>query len=198
MRCIVFCDGEWWKELFPDHLEVLLNPDLQNEIRAEDVLFDLREDAWDLPLYERFQGPVFIHSVTQTLAEKKAPDHWIRLNAWPGMLGRPALEAAAHPQVRHQAEEVAAVLGKKMIWVDDIPGLVTPRTLVMIINEAACALEEGVSNQDSIDIAMKLGTNYPKGPFEWAEAIGWQRISKLQQVLAANDPIYQPANSIPV
>ena len=114
------------------------------------------------------------------------------------MLGRPALEAAAHPRVRQQAEEMAALLGKKMIWVDDIPGMVTPRTLVMIINEAACALEEGVSNQDSIDIAMKLGTNYPKGPFEWAEAIGWQRIRKLQQVLAANDPIYQPANSIPV
>ena len=92
MRCIVFCDGEWWKELFPDHLEVLLNPDLQNEIRAEDVLFDLREDVWDLPLYERFQGPVFMYSVTQTLAEQKAPsplDQAERLarHAWPASIG---------------------------------------------------------------------------------------------------------------
>ncbi len=42
----------------------------------------------------------------------------------------------------------------------------------MIINEAAFALIEANSSGEDIDEAMKKGTNYPLGPFEWAEKIG--------------------------
>ena len=42
----------------------------------------------------------------------------------------------------------------------------------MIINEAFLALQEGVSTKEEINTAMKLGTNYPLGPFEWVEKIG--------------------------
>jgi len=49
----------------------------------------------------------------------------------------------------------------------------------MIINEAYFALGEGVSSKENIDIAMKTGTNYPYGPFEWAAKIGLQRIQQL-------------------
>ncbi len=46
------------------------------------------------------------------------------------------------------------------------------RTLIAIINEAALAVDEGVASEADIDTAMKLGTNYPAGPLEWAERIG--------------------------
>jgi 3-hydroxybutyryl-CoA dehydrogenase len=50
------------------------------------------------------------------------------------------------------------------------------RVISCIVNEAFLALSEGVATGEDIDEAMKLGANYPKGPFEWAEEIGVPRI----------------------
>jgi 3-hydroxybutyryl-CoA dehydrogenase len=46
------------------------------------------------------------------------------------------------------------------------------RVISCIVNEAYLALSEGVASVEDIDRAMKLGANYPKGPFQWAEEIG--------------------------
>jgi len=46
------------------------------------------------------------------------------------------------------------------------------RVISCIVNEAFLALQEGVATAEDIDRAMKLGANYPKGPFEWADDIG--------------------------
>jgi 3-hydroxybutyryl-CoA dehydrogenase len=50
--------------------------------------------------------------------------------------------------------------------------MVMPRILCMLINEAYFAMMEGVADDAAIDTAMKLGTNYPRGPVEWARKIG--------------------------
>jgi len=50
------------------------------------------------------------------------------------------------------------------------------RVISCVVNEAFLALAEGVATEEDIDRAMKLGANYPKGPFEWAEEIGRDRI----------------------
>jgi 3-hydroxybutyryl-CoA dehydrogenase len=50
--------------------------------------------------------------------------------------------------------------------------MVMPRILCMLINEAAFALTENTASAEDIDTAMKLGTNYPLGPIEWADRIG--------------------------
>lgn len=50
------------------------------------------------------------------------------------------------------------------------------RVLGAILNEAALALDEGVATREDIDTAMKLGTNYPKGPLAWAEEIGLRTV----------------------
>jgi len=51
--------------------------------------------------------------------------------------------------------------------VSDAPGLLVARTLAMLINEAADAVQQGVCSAAAADSAMKLGVNYPAGPFEW-------------------------------
>ena len=51
--------------------------------------------------------------------------------------------------------------------VNDVPGLVVARTIAMLINEAADAVHQGVCDVAAADAAMKLGVNYPAGPFEW-------------------------------
>jgi 3-hydroxybutyryl-CoA dehydrogenase len=70
-------------------------------------------------------------------------------------------------QWRVQARAWLAALGFAPVLVADTPGLVVARTLAMLINEAADAVQQGVCSEASADAAMKLGVNYPAGPFEW-------------------------------
>jgi 3-hydroxybutyryl-CoA dehydrogenase len=65
--------------------------------------------------------------------------------------------------------------------IDDFPGLLVMRTVCMLANEAAAAVQTGVASAAAVDTAMRLGVNYPRGPLAWAEAIG------LERVLAALD-----------
>lgn len=78
--------------------------------------------------------------------------------------------------VRERAEAIWRSLGREPIWIAESPGLVLPRIVGMVANEAAFAVAEGVARGETIDLAMKLGTHYPHGPLEWGEAIGWRRI----------------------
>ncbi len=60
--------------------------------------------------------------------------------------------------------------------VADRVGMVTPRIVCMIINEAFYAAQEKIASREAIDKAMKLGTRHPYGPFEWAEKIGIENV----------------------
>ena len=72
---------------------------------------------------------------------------------------------------RTQAAAWLAALGFVPLAMADTPGLVVARTVAMLINEAADAVLQGVCTADGADVAMKLGVNYPAGPFEWLA--GW-------------------------
>ncbi|MCZ6446187.1 MAG: 3-hydroxyacyl-CoA dehydrogenase NAD-binding domain-containing protein [Planctomycetota bacterium] len=71
------------------------------------------------------------------------------------------------------------------------------RILAAIINEAGWAHRDGVASEADIDIAMKLGTNYLKGPFEWAEQISGARVTALLAALneTVDDDRFSPAES---
>ena len=56
--------------------------------------------------------------------------------------------------------------------VDDVAGLVVMRTLAMLANEAADAVTQGIASAGDIDLAMRNGVNYPRGPLAWADAVG--------------------------
>ena len=85
-------------------------------------------------------------------------------------------------------EELCKQLKTDFVVVDDKVGLVTPRVIAMIINEAYYTNEEGTAERDDIDLAMKLGTNYPIGPFEWCKRIG---VANVYEILLA---IYEDTN----
>jgi 3-hydroxybutyryl-CoA dehydrogenase len=143
-----------------------------------------------------YEKPVFICSVLETLQELPAGYPLIRLNAWPGFLRNPLLELSGHETDRANAEKLLHELDWGFEWVADVPGLVTPRVISMIINEACFASEEKVSTPDEIDIALQLGTSYPRGPFAWSQQIGPDRIIRLLNKLASQDGLYQPAAEI--
>lgn len=60
------------------------------------------------------------------------------------------------------------------------------RILCAILNEAELALREGVASASDIDIAMKLGTNYPHGPLEWTDRIGREEVCGMLSRLEAH------------
>jgi hypothetical protein len=144
--------------------------------------------------YKESTRPVFINSVITTLNELNTPPHVLRINGWHGFLQRPVWEIAG--AVDDSTRAITAQLNKKIIPVKDEPGFVAARSIAMIINEAFFALGDKISTTSEIDIAMKLGTNYPYGPFEWAEKIGTSNILSLLQKLTVQDKRYQPAPAL--
>lgn len=138
-------------------------------------------------------APVIINSVTDTLGETDTT--FIRINGWLGFLHTAIVEASgANEAAKAVAEQIFQHLGKTLCWVPDQVGFVTPRVVSAIINEAYLALEEGVSTKEEIDTAMKLGTNYPHGPLEWAAITGLPNICQLLQKLSKEKPRYQPSS----
>ncbi len=148
-----------------------------------DAFFDLALDETN-PVFIGTTKPVFANAVICTLSE--LPENYIRINAWNGFLKRGLMEVAASETNKPIAENVMNELGWKYVLVPDIPGMIAARTISMIINEAYYTLGDEVSTKEAIDIAMKLGTNYPFGPFEWSEKIGlwhiYMLLKKMNQI----------------
>ena len=94
-----------------------------------------------------------------------------------------------------QTEQLFKNLGKETVRVKDTAGLTFPRILSLIINEAARSLEEGVATAEEIDIAMRLGVNYPQGPLRWADQIGLDEVLAVLEGLRreTGDDRYRPA-----
>lgn len=138
---------------------------------------------------------VVVHSVTDTCARLGAS--FVRINGWNTFLSSSIIEAACLDEEQKAGVEAAFQLFEKNIeWTGDIPGFVTPRIVSAIINEAYFAIEDGVSTKAEIDVAMKLGTAYPYGPFDWAQRIGVKNIVALLQQLATEQPRYAPCGSL--
>lgn len=135
--------------------------------------------------------PVFINEVISTLTEMDAPANVIRINGWPGFIKRGVWEVSGN--ITEQAKAAAAILGKELVVVKDTPGLIAATIVCMVINEAYYALQEGLSSREEIDIAMKAATNYPYGPFEWGEMIGWNKVFHLLKRLSETDDRYTPS-----
>jgi 3-hydroxybutyryl-CoA dehydrogenase len=67
-------------------------------------------------------------------------------------------------------------LGKNVIVLPDYPALLTLRTVAMLCNEALDVVNKGIASVEDIDLAMRLGVNYPVGPLAWGNQLGWQHI----------------------
>lgn len=103
-----------------------------------------------------------------------------------------------------QAEEDPSWQGQVRWWerwkkrveiLEDEPGLVFPRTLALMVNEAAYVLAEKAATVEDIDLAMKKGTNHPQGPLEWADQVGVDQILWILTGLFSElgDDRYRPA-----
>lgn len=74
--------------------------------------------------------------------------------------------------------------GLTVSHLDDVPGMAVMRTVAMLANEAADAVNQGVCSAQAVDVAMQKGVNYPRGPLAWADAIGVRQVATVLRNLA--------------
>jgi 3-hydroxybutyryl-CoA dehydrogenase len=101
---------------------------------------------------------------------------------------------ATSNETYEQVKELTAKLGKTSATAEDFPAFIVNRILLPMINEAVYTLYEGVGSVESIDTAMKLGTNHPMGPLELADFIGLDTCLAVMHVLydGLSDSKYRP------
>lgn len=137
---------------------------------------------------------LFLSSAHELMATRVASwlTHSDRLTGFSplGMyLGKTCITLAAPTQLQEsmkvRAESLMTSFQMEPCWVEDTPGMVMPRIYAMLANEAAFALQEKTATAEDIDTAMRLGTNYPMGPLQWADMVG------LDVVLNILDNLWQ-------
>ena len=199
MKIFILADEDQKKEilsLHPDENDSITFDSTMPEdgsIKEHDVFFIFSDYEEIDPL--KFTGKqVYFNEVIKTLSEFDFPGNFFRINGWPGFLERSIWEVASNQEYENQ--EIFNLFNRKVIFVKDEPGFVSARVISMIINEAFFALGEKVSTENEIDLAMKLGTNYPKGPFEWAQKIGIEKVYSLLKKLSEKEDRYIPAPAL--
>ena len=105
---------------------------------------------------------------------------------------------SSSPMAAARAERFFQALGKRVSWVGDAPGLVLGRIVCQVINESAFALGEGVGDGRDIDTGMVLGLSHPRGPLEWADAIGLDHVLTVLEALCGEyrEERYRPAPAL--
>jgi 3-hydroxybutyryl-CoA dehydrogenase len=155
------------------------------------LIFSFRNTDEELKVLRQLKGLVVVDSVINTLSEMDGS--FVRINGWPGFLNSIIEASALNEELKRKTEAVFTQFNKSIEWLPDDPGFITPRVISVIINEAYFALEEEVSTKENIDLAMKLGTAYPYGPFEWAKKIGLKNIAALLTRLSGENSRYLPS-----
>ena len=102
--------------------------------------------------------------------------------------GSPRVALARADQCSDSAWQAAVGLfqaaGFAVTRLDDVPGMAVMRTVAMLANEAADAVNQGVCSARAVDIAMQKGVNYPRGPLAWADSIGLRQVVTVLANLA--------------
>lgn len=166
--------------------------DAEEDFDLYDVIFDLNfeDDPSNLPLYGALkEKAVFVSAVKLSLAEaiyttgSKIKCRLFGINALPTFLAQSKWEVSMYRKFETpELVKIMEALGIDYLPVEDRVGMVKARVIFMIINEACYTLQEGTATIEDIDMAMKLGTNYPFGPFEWCDKIG---VTSVFETLAA-------------
>jgi 3-hydroxybutyryl-CoA dehydrogenase len=84
-------------------------------------------------------------------------------------------------------EELFESIGKRVVLVENVPGLFLGRVVGSIVNEAVGVVHDEIATPDDVDVAMRLGTNYPIGPIAWGREIGGARLTRILQRLAQDE-----------
>lgn len=196
MKIFVTGPEERYKELsrvLPPKADTDYAETIDRELDDYDLIFDLNldENPEKIDDYKVLAAkPIFASSVKASLAEIAAYGnneidcYLFGLNALPTFIIRDLKEVSLwNPDHKTFLEQWTAQLEWDYQLVEDRAGMVTPRVIMMIINEACYTLQEGTASIADIDKSLKKGVNYPKGPFEWADQVGIKAVYETLESL---------------
>lgn len=138
-------------------------------------------------------------SITQIAGVTKRPDKVVGMHFMNPVPLMKLVEGIRGLQTSDETFQVTKTLAEKLdkVFVEskkDMPGFIVNRILMPMINEAVYTLHEGIASEESIDSAMKLGTNQPMGPLTLADFIGLDTCLAIMNVLheGLGDSKYRP------
>jgi 3-hydroxybutyryl-CoA dehydrogenase len=175
------------------------NAEIVNDLKSADLVIESR----NYPLENKITSlnlieanvpeniPVFTsslcHSVSEQSAGSRNPGRLIGIGLYNTFSKAKRIEIAPSKiideAILKNAEKILIDLGMNYSKVPDRVGLIFPRIISMIINEAVQVYSEKIASKEDIDTAMKLGTNYPLGPLEWADKIGIELVYNILTAL---------------
>lgn len=177
------------------------------KIRAHEIFIDVENTSLEKKraVLERADADALLFTsalnVSATVAASwvQNPERVVGFGILPPIPAQGTIELARGLQTDdiswERAQNFWNASGQNIVAVEDSAGLVRARMVCCIVNEAFSALQERITSPREIDLAMKLGTNYPHGPFEWGELIGLDTVLGVMEGLYAEwrEDRYRPA-----
>ncbi len=135
--------------------------------------------------------PIVSNAVAETILSQshhlKHLHRFVGIAAFPTLLANPLVELSPSLHTTKETADTVKALfesaKKETAMVQDSVGMVMPRILCQIINEALFTVQNDVASPKDIDEAMKHGTNYPHGPIAWGEQIGFSNVVAVLDAL---------------
>ncbi|MDW2884732.1 3-hydroxyacyl-CoA dehydrogenase [Exiguobacterium artemiae] len=137
-------------------------------------------------------------SPTEIASFTKRPERIMAMHFFNPVHRMPLVELARGLETSDETvaicETVAQQMGKETVVIQEFPGFVTSRISALVGNEAFYMLQEGLGTPEEIDKAIKLGLNYPMGPFELGDLVGLDtRLNNLKYLHEKLGEKYRPA-----
>jgi 3-hydroxybutyryl-CoA dehydrogenase len=167
-------------------------------------------EKWEVkqPLYARldamcgsaciFAANTSAISITRIASQTKRPDKVIGMHFMNPVPMKPMVEVIRGYHTSETtlatARELLASMGKDCIVVNDMPGFVSNRVLMLTVNEAIFLIQDQVATAEEVDKIFKTCFGHPMGPLETADLIGLDTVLDSLLVLyeSYNDSKYRP------
>jgi 3-hydroxybutyryl-CoA dehydrogenase len=157
-------------------------PEFAALLQQNGIAIEERKESTESSPFLRLDEVTFMLSdgklSSQTAVETRTPVVQFDLSVNHQQASAIAISAASGNSTAQTALVIRFLqsLGKNVIVLPDYPALLTLRTVAMLCNEALDVVNKGIASAEDIDLAMRLGVNYPAGPLAWGNQLGWQHI----------------------
>jgi len=176
-------------------VDLVVEAIIENEDAKRDVFVTLDEGCPEDTILSSNTSSI---SITRLAAATGRPDRVIGMHFFNPVPLMPLVEVVLGESTNGTTTETVVALAKKLdktpVTVADVPGFVSNRVLMPMINEAVYCLYERVASAENIDQVMKLGMNHPMGPLALADLIGLDVCLAIMEVLyhGYSDSKYRP------
>lgn len=172
-------------------------------IEAVPEVMDIKKNIFEVieqhaPEHCCFATNTSTMSPTEIGSFTKRPDKVIAMHFFNPVQKMPLVEIIkgleTSEETAQSIKRAAGQMGKETVVINEFPGFVTSRISALVGNEAFYMLHEGLGTPEEIDKAIKLGLNYPMGPFELGDLVGLDtRLNNLKYLHSKLGEKYRPA-----